>query len=49
MTQFQEYEQDPDITDSAMMEVIRDYIALGWGLVEYKWSDGVKIWTFQKG
>lgn len=42
-----EIQQDPDMTDSEMMEVIKQKLADGWGLVEYQWKDGIKWWTFE--
>lgn len=48
-TEYQEYHQSPDMSDSQMLEVIKDYIALGWSAAEYSWKDGIKTWIFQKG
>jgi len=47
-TLYREVHQDPDQSDSDMMEVITDHLNEGWELVEYKWTDGIKIWTFRK-
>ena len=47
-TEYQEVQQDPDQSDSDMMEVITDHLNDGWELVEYKWTDGIKVWTFRK-
>ncbi len=44
---FLEIQQDPDMTDSEMIEVIKEKIGEGWSLSEYKWQDGVKIWLFE--
>lgn len=42
-----EIEQD-DLTDSEMLDVIREKMLEGWALSEYKWCDGVKTWVFEK-
>jgi len=44
---YREIEQDPDMSDSDMMEVIKEYLTTGWRLSEYKWDNGVKIWVFE--
>jgi hypothetical protein len=40
--------QDPDMSDSDMMEHIRHMLAGGYDLVEYKWDGGLKHWVFMK-
>ncbi len=39
--------QDPDLTDSEMMDIIREKLADGWRLSEYKYDCGIKIWVFE--
>lgn len=46
--QFQLYEQTPDMTDSDMLEVIREKMYTGWIAVEYKYDCGIKYWTFER-
>lgn len=47
-TRFKEVHQDPDVSDSDFIDLIRDYLSDGWSLVEYKWEDGIKIWCFER-
>ena len=47
-TEYQEVEQDPEQSDSDMMEVITDHLNDGWELVEYRWAEGIKTWVFRK-
>jgi hypothetical protein len=47
MAPFIEIEQDPDQTDSDMIEIIKEKIGEGWSLVNYQWKDGLKIFTFE--
>lgn len=42
-----EIEQD-DLTDSEMLDVIREKMADGWALGDYKYDQGVKTWVFEK-
>lgn len=37
-----------DLTDSEMLDVIREKMADGWALSEYKWADGIKSWVFER-
>lgn len=42
-----EIEQD-DLTDSEMLDVIREKMLEGWALSEYKYDNGVRTWLFEK-
>lgn len=44
---FIEIEQDPDLTDSDMMEIIREKLSEGWRLEDYRWDQGVKKYLFE--
>lgn len=43
-----EIEQDPEMTDSDMMQIIREKVQDGWSLSEYMWKDGIKYYIFEK-
>lgn len=45
--EFLEIEQDPDLTDSDMMEIIREKLSEGWRLEDYYWDQGVKKYLFE--
>lgn len=40
--------QDPDLTDSDMMDIIREKVQDGFSLCNYKWEDGIKTYTFER-
>lgn len=42
-----EIEQD-DLTDSQMLDVIREKMADGWALADYKYDSGIKVWVFER-
>lgn len=43
-----EIEQDPELSDSDMMDIIREKVQDGWSLVNYYWADGIKFYMFEK-
>ena len=43
-----EIEQDPELTDSDMMEIIREKVQDGWSLSDYRWDGGIKYYMFEK-
>ncbi len=45
--EYLEIEQD-DLTDSEMLDVIREKMLEGWALGDYKYDQGVKTWVFEK-
>ena len=47
MLDFIEIDQDPDMTDSDMMEVIREKMSEGWRLEEYRLEAGIKKYLFE--
>ncbi len=44
---FIQIEQDPDMTDSDMLLIIKEKLSEGWTLVDYMWKDGLKVYTFE--
>lgn len=42
-----EIEQDPDLTDSDMLEVIQEKLSEGWRLEVYYWEEGIKKYRFE--
>lgn len=45
--EYLEIEQDPDTTDSEMLEIIKEKIGEGWSLINYQWKEGIKVYTFE--
>lgn len=48
VVEYRQILQDPDMTDSQMMEHIKHMLAAGYSLEEYKWEAGIKHFVFAK-
>lgn len=44
---FIQIEQDPDMSDSDMLLIIKEKLGEGWRLSEYQWKEGLKYWVFE--